>query len=198
MTEISPCVARNAKAVPVADIPLISVGELRDAVICEVAKGSRISAFFGQPAGKAIRLYAVLARDESGTLALISTEVEGSFPSLTPDCPQAHWFEREIAEQWGIVPSGHPWLKPIRFHSPYAGQTVFPDPAPSALQSSSRFVERKFMKPPSADSRRHYRTGPLPFPVPRRKCLSSEICWDTSTAASSVRWRLDRQSAGFT
>ena len=22
--------------------------------------------------------------------------------SLTPECPQAHWFEREIAEQWGI------------------------------------------------------------------------------------------------
>jgi Ni,Fe-hydrogenase III large subunit len=125
MTETSACIARNAEAVCVADIPLISIREFRDAVICEVAKGSRIAAFFGRPAGKAIRLHAVLARDESGTLALISTDVAGLFPSLTPNCPQAHWFEREIAEQWGIVPSGHPWLKPIRFHSPYAGKTIF-------------------------------------------------------------------------
>ena len=31
-----------------------------------------------------------------------------SYPRLTPDCPQAHWFEREIAEQWGIQPAGPP------------------------------------------------------------------------------------------
>jgi Ni,Fe-hydrogenase III large subunit len=28
-------------------------------------------------------------------------------------------FEREIAEQWGVRPEGHPWLKPIRFHPSY-------------------------------------------------------------------------------
>jgi Ni,Fe-hydrogenase III large subunit len=26
-----------------------------------------------------------------------------------------HLFEREIAEQWGVAPEGHPWLKPVRF-----------------------------------------------------------------------------------
>ena len=40
----------------------------------------------------------------------------GPYPSLTPACPQAHLFEREIAEQCGVVPEGHPWLKPVRFH----------------------------------------------------------------------------------
>jgi Ni,Fe-hydrogenase III large subunit len=125
MTEAVPCTVRNAEAVQTAAIPLISVRELRDTVIGDVAKGSRIAAFFGQPLGNVIRLYAVLARDEAGTLALLSADVEGSYPSLTPDCPQAHWFEREIAEQWGIVPTGHPWLKPIRFHSPYRkGQAI--------------------------------------------------------------------------
>jgi Ni,Fe-hydrogenase III component G len=116
MTEPFAYTTRNAEAIRMVDIPLVSIRELRDAVTGEVAKGSRIAAFFGQPAGKAIRLYAVLARDETGTLALLSTDVEDSFPSLTPECPQAHWFEREISEQWGILPSGHPWLKPIRFH----------------------------------------------------------------------------------
>jgi Ni,Fe-hydrogenase III large subunit len=125
MSEAVPYTIRNAEAVQTADIPLISIGELRDTVIGDVAKGSRIAAFFGQPIGKFIRLYAVLARDEAGALALLSADVDGAYPSLTPDCPQAHWFEREIAEQWGIVPAGHPWLKPIRFHSPYReGQTI--------------------------------------------------------------------------
>ena len=35
-----------------------------------------------------------------------------------PTVPQAHLFEREIAEQCGVVPEGHPWLKPLRRHPP--------------------------------------------------------------------------------
>lgn len=110
---------RNAEAVPAIDVPLVSDQEFRNSVIAEISGGSRLVAFFGQPAGEYIRLYAVIARDESGTLALLSTEVKTYYQSLTPDCAQAHWFEREITEQWGIVPAGHPWLKPIRFHSSY-------------------------------------------------------------------------------
>ncbi len=125
MAETSALVIRNAQAARLADIPRLSIEEFRDTVVREAAEGSRIAAFFGQPAGKAIRLFAVLARDASGTLALLSADAEGSYPSLTPDCSQAHWFEREIAEQWGVVPTGHPWLKPIRFHAPYSeGQTI--------------------------------------------------------------------------
>jgi Ni,Fe-hydrogenase III large subunit len=113
------CVIHNLESVPLSRIPLVSTAEFRDAVIRSVAAGARISALFGQPSGKCTRLFAVLARDESATISLLSTDVENSYPSLTPDCSQAHWFEREIAEQWGITPAGHPWLKPIRFHPPY-------------------------------------------------------------------------------
>jgi len=28
-------------------------------------------------------------------------------------------FEREIAEQFGVCPEGHPWFKPVRFHGSY-------------------------------------------------------------------------------
>jgi Ni,Fe-hydrogenase III large subunit len=38
-----------------------------------------------------------------------------AYPSLTPDCPQVHLFERELAEQFGVQPEGHPWLKPVRY-----------------------------------------------------------------------------------
>ena len=75
------------------------------------AQGSRATQSPGE-----LRLFAVLAQEVEGTLAVSSTCVGETYPALTPVCAQAHWFEREMAEQWGVVPEGHPWLKPIRFH----------------------------------------------------------------------------------
>ena len=70
---------------------------------------------------------AVLADGHTGSLAVSATVVGDAYPALTPECPQAHWFEREIAEQWGVRPEGHPWLKPIRFHRSYRpGHEVWP------------------------------------------------------------------------
>jgi Ni,Fe-hydrogenase III large subunit len=57
----------------------------------------------------------VLAYDADNTLAVgRSAPVARSYPALTPTCAQAHLFEREIWEQHGLVPEGHPWLKPVR------------------------------------------------------------------------------------
>lgn len=62
------------------------------------------------------RLLAIVANDEAGTLMALSTEVGASYPSLTPRLlPQLHLFERELYEENGIMPEGHPWLKPVRF-----------------------------------------------------------------------------------
>ncbi len=108
---------RNERAARLASIPLLSFDEFRQAVVDEVEGGSRISALFCMPDGAdRLRLMAVLSSDIEGVLKLSSCHVGGSYKALTPDCKQAHWFEREIAEQWGVVPEGHPWLKPIRFH----------------------------------------------------------------------------------
>ncbi|MBI4516618.1 MAG: hydrogenase [Deltaproteobacteria bacterium] len=109
----------NGKAVALDQVPRLNAAEFRDAVIAEVAAGARLAALFGQPSGAGVRLIAVLARGRTGTLAAATTEVGDSFQALTPDCPQAHGFEREIAEQWGVRPHGHPWLKPLRFHASY-------------------------------------------------------------------------------
>ena len=37
------------------------------------------------------------------------------YRSLTPSHPAVHMFERELWEQTGLVPQGHPWLKPVRY-----------------------------------------------------------------------------------
>jgi len=107
--------------IPLAEIPLLTTEEFRCTVIGELtAGGSRLLALFGQPEGAdAIRVFAVLGYAVTGSIGVLTTDVGDRYPALTPECPQAHWFEREIAEQWGVVPEGHPWLKPIRFHHSY-------------------------------------------------------------------------------
>jgi Ni,Fe-hydrogenase III large subunit len=73
------------------------------------------------------RLLAALADDAHGEIGLIATVVGKNYPALTPDCPAAHYFEREIHEEWGVRPEGHPWLKPVRFRrgGPAIGDTDF-------------------------------------------------------------------------
>ncbi len=113
-------VVANGAAVPFGDLPRLDLGAFREAVAGAPSRGRRVSALFGAPRGEALGLYAVLADDDAGLLECLWTELEGDeFPSMTPECPEVHLFEREIAEQWGVHPKGHPWLKPLRFHRSY-------------------------------------------------------------------------------
>ncbi|HOE66384.1 MAG TPA: NADH-quinone oxidoreductase subunit C [Candidatus Hydrogenedentes bacterium] len=116
----APMLLANGDAVPLRDLPVLSTDLFRTAIINSVAEEARIASFFGyENDNGSVRLVAVLARSQEGVLEVLATEPGEAYPSLTPDCPQAHWFEREIAEQWGIRPEGHPWLKPIRYHHSY-------------------------------------------------------------------------------
>ena len=111
---------RNGQAVPRRDVPVLPVDEFREHLLVSVEKGARLAALFGMPDGKAgIRILAILAHSATGDLSIVAADVGETYPALTSGCPQAHWFEREIAEQWGVIPEGHPWLKPIRFHRSY-------------------------------------------------------------------------------
>ncbi|HVX60637.1 MAG TPA: NADH-quinone oxidoreductase subunit C [Pirellulales bacterium] len=114
---------RQGEALAVGDVMPTDIFEFRESVIGAVRSGQSLAALFGQPLGdQRVRLWAVLADRGSGELTLCTAEPGDHYPALTPDCPPAHWFEREIAEQWGIVPEGHPWFKPIRFHRSYRRQ----------------------------------------------------------------------------
>lgn len=111
---------RNSQPIAIAEIPVLSGDKFREQMRSQLASGSALSAMFGVPAGAhGIRIYAVTSDAANSKLAVFATDVGDRYPALTPDCPQAHWFEREIAEQWGVIPEGHPWLKPIRFHASY-------------------------------------------------------------------------------
>ncbi|MBI2497866.1 MAG: hydrogenase [Opitutae bacterium] len=105
----------NASALPWAEVPEWPVTEFVPAVARELTRGARLCAWFGVPEGGAVRLVAVLAFDADNTLAAgRSRPFTGSYPALTPAHAQAHLFEREVWEQHGLIPEGHPWLKPVR------------------------------------------------------------------------------------
>jgi Ni,Fe-hydrogenase III large subunit len=111
----------NGQAVEIRDIPVSGTPEFLETVAQAVEQGLRVSAFFGQPLEPGrVRLWAILAQDSLSLLYPFCTDLDaGHYQSLTPRCPQVHLFEREIFEQWGVEPRGHPWLKPVRFHAPY-------------------------------------------------------------------------------
>jgi Ni,Fe-hydrogenase III large subunit len=119
MTPLRDLGLRNRRAVPLGAVPDQPVERFRETVIDAVAAGWRVVSLFGMPdGGDQTRLLAVLADDASGQLGATSTRVGDAYPALTPDCPQVHLYEREIAEQCAVVPRGHPWLKPVRRHLP--------------------------------------------------------------------------------
>jgi Ni,Fe-hydrogenase III large subunit len=132
----------NGQTLPSAEVPDMALTDFRHAVLDGVAAGWRVAAMFGDtpaPSGAApsaaapngavpsgavpndpVSLFAVLADSDHSLLHVGKTQLESdSFASLTPDCPQVHLFEREIAEQFGVRPEGHPWFKPVRFHASY-------------------------------------------------------------------------------
>jgi Ni,Fe-hydrogenase III large subunit len=101
------------------DVPLLPIPEFRKAVLDAIGASGWLAAYFGLPAGERVEVIAVIARPERGKLVLARTEVADRYPALTQECLQAHLFERELAEQFGIIPEGHPWLKPVRWAPPW-------------------------------------------------------------------------------
>jgi Ni,Fe-hydrogenase III large subunit/Ni,Fe-hydrogenase III component G len=58
-------------------------------------------------------------RDAFDILVLPLAPGSLSYPSITPEVPAAHWYEREIKDLFGIVPEGHPDPRPLVLHGMY-------------------------------------------------------------------------------
>jgi len=107
-------VIKNNSKVKLADIPVMDILLMRKSA-CELAL--RPLAFFGQKVNDGVRLFVALADDKKGEIHLASTLFEPSvksYSSFTELIPAFHIFEREFYEEFGILPDGHPWLKPVR------------------------------------------------------------------------------------
>lgn len=108
---------RNNGRLNRADIPRMPLHELAREVVRECRDGLRLTALFGVPDGGRLWIYAVLADDARAGLWIAGSESAPGkiYPSISKDIPAAHVFERELWEEYGLQPEGHPWLKPVRY-----------------------------------------------------------------------------------
>lgn len=79
--------------------------------------GDRVVTLFGRPDSSGGVLTTAVVERTEGALEVLRGQAapQASFASLTPRFPAVQMFERELWEQTGIVPDGHPWLKPVRY-----------------------------------------------------------------------------------
>ncbi|EHP83804.1 hypothetical protein [Methanotorris formicicus] len=118
----------NGKAVNVEDIPILPFDLFREELLDFVKTGYVVQHFavYNENKNKDkdreahAKIYSVLRNDDG--LYVTSTIVGDFYESLTQSNIKFHMFEREIAEQFGIIPKNHPWFKPVRYHKNYSGK----------------------------------------------------------------------------
>jgi Ni,Fe-hydrogenase III large subunit len=110
---------RNGERLGRDRIPRLSFDELRTQALQIVGDGGKVVQFFAFEEDGNLVLLVVLRTDQ---LLVASSEAPETYESLSVDCEAFHLFEREIAEQFGLVPEGHPWLKMVRYHPNSTGR----------------------------------------------------------------------------
>ncbi len=104
-------------------LPHLSFDDFRTQTMDLVGSGAKVVHYFAFPADDQLKLLAVLRTDR---LLAAGCDAPEAYPAMSLKCEPLHMFEREIAEQYGIRPEGHPWLKMVRYHKNYSGrQDVF-------------------------------------------------------------------------
>ncbi|OGA98081.1 MAG: hypothetical protein A3E25_05735 [Burkholderiales bacterium RIFCSPHIGHO2_12_FULL_69_20] len=98
-------------------LPIHGLDDWADQIGQRLDAGERLVTLFGRAdAGDAVLTTAVLQSPSGGLVLLRGCGPRtASFKALTPRHPAAQMFERELWEQTGLTPAGHPWLKPVRY-----------------------------------------------------------------------------------
>lgn len=111
------------------DASVFSLRQWREHTAQTLQQGYRLLSLYGQkvPATQEVCVYAVLLGPQQLKVLRGRAKVDESYPCLTTEFAQAQIFERELWEQTGVLPAGHPWLKPVRFEGVRQGHcTEYP------------------------------------------------------------------------
>jgi Ni,Fe-hydrogenase III large subunit len=104
----------NGESIATHDVPEVALNLFLQGIVDLTGLGWRIASYFGVPDREGTILWCILAGSHA-RLGACRSWVEGTLPSITSVCPEAHLFEREIAEKCGIPVDDHPWFKPVRY-----------------------------------------------------------------------------------
>ncbi|HEX7657955.1 MAG TPA: NADH-quinone oxidoreductase subunit C [Pseudonocardiaceae bacterium] len=149
-----------------------SVTEWRTLVLTEIQAGRRLAGLFGTAVGEDVRITAALAdpggedaerpaataETPAGGITLVDTLLpswQHEYPALTPRISAAFWYERELHDLFGIVPTGHPRLDPL----------VLPLPESAPLPRPGSPVDPGTLHPTEEAVGRHV-LGPGMFTIP--------------------------------
>jgi len=105
---------RNGGSLLLGELPLLATDDFLQMIVDLTGTGWHIASYFGVPAAKGADLWCILAGSNE-RLGVLRSQAGPSLPSIVSVCPEAHLFEREIAEQCGLPLDGHPWDKPVRY-----------------------------------------------------------------------------------
>ena len=119
------CTASSPLVCDLRTTPALTLTQLADQCSAQLASGARLITLFGrrlQPAqqqASAVGVTAILLVANGDGLALqvlrAQAQAQEHYTALSARFAAAQSHERELWEQTGLVPDGHPWLKPVRF-----------------------------------------------------------------------------------
>lgn len=99
----------------------VPVAEVADRLAACLRGGGRLGVLTArrsaEPGGCALVLLVLDTEHQAMGLWEIPPDTpDGTFRSLTPRVPQAHWFERAVYDFFGLKPQGHPRFKSVILH----------------------------------------------------------------------------------
>ena len=102
----------SGESVQRLDLPLLEFDYFRTRLL-EIARQGYVVQFFGYEEDAILYVLAVMRLD--GKLLAAHAKCPEQYVSLTAKNAKFNVFERELAEQFGVYPEGHPWFKMVRY-----------------------------------------------------------------------------------
>lgn len=125
MTQIQ---LQNNQPFDLDSIVYLKPDALQKAVLDELAEGSRMITFTPVNRNNPRHLACVFFNAKISSVVLIGADLTGDnfrYESFANAYPRTNYFECELAEIYGCIPSNHPWLRPVREQNVTTGNVPY-------------------------------------------------------------------------
>src|ERR1035437_9465002 len=136
---------KNLESIALNKIPTLDYEseflKLSNSILAD--KSRYIFAYFGKKENEALRTYMLIADDKEGAIFLYSSlmDLSKKHLSISKEHFCAEKFEREMYENFGLMFSDHPWLKPVRYAHNRADKNLLQANYPFFKSDSSHLHE---------------------------------------------------------